>query len=378
MSREQITTIHELIDLQYGGGLNPLTKADSPTTTSTTGVFNRIYGAYAFNQLNMEGNAIALLPKYPWPSSGFRAITALPSGNNYGGVGEGGTIPDSIDFTYAEIDVDPKEIMHSFEVSFRHQTLSKTDDAIADLEMKRGLFATYHAERMSSQCMIDGDTLAGDNLESIDRITASNAYATAVSWTAGDEDIYGIDRSSNSWADAQVSHNSGVDRFLTDEIIRDLLASLKTAGARTNIMLTGSDTASKIYGLYNNQVRYPGVLEQNTMAQIGLNGVETEEGIGAGIKVASVYMIPLFETQHAEQDTISRIYLLDTTMQEGTGIPRLGFCLATPTMYFETGMSADNPNPFVLNKTTTKGMYYTMGEIVCTFLAAQGSIRDLK
>jgi len=150
MSGEQITTIHELIDLQYGGGLNPLTKADSPTTTSTTGVFNRIYGAYAFNQLNMEGNAIALLPKYPWPSSGFRAITALPSGDNYGGVGEGGTIPDSIDFTYAEIDVDP------------HQTLSKTDDAIADLEMKRGLFATYHAERMSSQCMIDGDTLAGD------------------------------------------------------------------------------------------------------------------------------------------------------------------------------------------------------------------------
>jgi len=41
-------------------------------------------------------------------------------------------------------------------------------------------------------------------------------------------------------------------------------------------------------------------------------------------------------------------------------------------------MSAANPDPFAINRLGTQGIYYTAGELICTFFKAQGSIRDLK
>ena len=77
----QIKTIDELEALYYGYNRNLLRKADAPITTSTVGVFNAIYGAYAWAQLNLEANAFGILPKYPWDKSGWRVITAKPTLN---------------------------------------------------------------------------------------------------------------------------------------------------------------------------------------------------------------------------------------------------------------------------------------------------------
>jgi len=107
----QIKTIDELEALYYGYNRNLLRKADAPITTSTAGVFNAIYGAYAWAQLNLEANAFGILPKYPWDKSGWRVITAKPvlntnSGNTVlGGTAEGGTIAETIKPTLQEIDV---------------------------------------------------------------------------------------------------------------------------------------------------------------------------------------------------------------------------------------------------------------------------------
>jgi hypothetical protein len=49
----QIRTIDELEALYYGHNRNLIRKADSPVTTSTSGVFNAIFGAYAWAQLNL-------------------------------------------------------------------------------------------------------------------------------------------------------------------------------------------------------------------------------------------------------------------------------------------------------------------------------------
>jgi len=113
------------------------------------------------------------------------------------------------------------------------------------------------------------------------------------------------------------------------------------------------------------------------MVKITLNGVETEDGTPVGMRVASVYGIPLFVSQDITKDTISRIYLLDTTESE-TGVPRLFIALLYPTLFAESGMSAANPDPFAIGTFGTKGVYYTAGELICTFFAAQGSIRDLQ
>lgn len=372
----RITTIGQLLNKWYGP--HNVQKANAPVVSGTTGVFNAVFGAAAFSQLNNEANAFALLPKMPWNKSGWRVITADAGSSASGGVGENGTIPDTIKPTFAEVSTAPKQVVHSFDVSYIHEgRVAKGDDAIGDLDYLRGYFATLHAKRINEQLLVDGDTLAGVNFESIDRVTASAAYATAVSWTSGDEDIYGIDRSANSWSDAVVEHNSGTDRTLTDPLIRNTLSTIENNGGRTNLMLTGNDTKWRIYGLFEDQIRYPGVLTQDVAVRIGLNGVETEEGLGFGMRVATVYGIPLFVSQAVAKDTISRIYLLDTTINDETGVPRLFISLLYPTLYFESGMSASNPDPFAINRLGTQGMYYTSGELICTFFKAQGSVRDL-
>lgn len=370
----QFETIQDMLGHFYGS--NAVAKADAPITSGTTGVFNAIYGAMAFSQLNNESNVFALMPKYPWQHSGYRAITARGGTTADGGVSEAATVPDSIKNVYAEIDVAVKEVSHVFEVSYRQEGLVGKDDAYGQMEQLRPEFSNLHALRINEQMLVDGDTLAGNSFESLDRITASTAYAAAVSWTSGDEDIYGIDRSANAWADAVVNHNSGTDRVLTLSLIEDTLASLADNGAASNLMITGNDTKWRIISLAQNSVRYQGVVKQDVLVQIGINGVETEEGMNFGVRVATVYDIPLFASQAVTKDTISRIYILDTT--DDGGVPRLGISLLYPTMLFESGMTAADRNPFSINKFSTKGAYYTSGELVSTFLAAQGSVRDLK
>lgn len=378
MPSARITTIGQLLEKYYG--LSFVAKVNAPVLTSTAGVFNAVFGAQAFSQLNNEGNVFALLPKRPWAKSGWRAITADAGTTADGGVAQNATIPDTIHPTFFEIQATVKQVAHSFDVSYIHEGLvAKGDDAIADMDYLRGYFATLHAKRINEQLCVDANTLAGDNFESLDRVTGSFAgLITNLSYTAGDEDIYNIDRSANSWADAVIDENAGTDRFLDDSLIRDTLSTLKNNGARTNIIITGNDTLFKIFGLYENQVRYRGVLEKNEVVQIGINGVQTEQGIDAGIRVARVYGIPMFTSQAVAKDTISRIYLLDTTDNEETGIPRLFISLLYPTLYFASGMSATNPDPFAINRFGTQGVYYTAGNLICTFFKVQASIRDLK
>lgn len=365
--------------MEYFYGTNEIKKADLPHDTGTPGILNVIFGAFAFNQLNSEANAFALLPKYPWQHSGWRAITADAGSTAGGGVAETATIPDTARPTFQEITVTTKQVAHTFDVSYIQEgKVHKGDDAIGDMEFLRGYFAQLHAKRMNEMILVDADTLAGNNFESIDRVTFSAAAQAALSYTAADDDIYGINRGTYAWADSVVSHNSGTDRYLTDDHIRDSLATIAANGGRTNIILTGEDTKWRIIGLYDTQVRYQGVLSKDQMVSVGVNGVNTEEGIGVGVRVSHVYGIPMFSSHGVKKDTISRIYLLDTTEQEGSGVPRLGIALMYPTLYFETGMSAANPNPFVVDSFLTRGMYYTAGELVCTFFKAQGSIRDLK
>lgn len=379
MSQYQFKTIHEMLDAYYGRSFD-IKKADAPVLTSTTGVLNKLFGAMAFNQLNMEGNAFALLPKYPWQHSGWRAVTADAGSSADGGLAESATVPFSTKPTFAEVSLSVKQVAHTFQASMIQTGLVKKtgDDAIGDMEFLRTYFASKHSKAINQQLCTDATTLAGNNFESIDRVTASFAMVAAGHLDAGDEDIYGIDRSGASWADAVVSHNSTADRYITLDLIRDTLATLESNGAKTNIILTGSDTKWRIFGLAEASVRYAGVVQKDMLVQIGVNGVSTEEGQNYGVRVATVYGIPMFTSQSVVQDTISRIYLLDTTVQEDTGIPRLGISLLYPTLYFESGLNSKDGSPFAIDFFGDKAGYYTAGELVCTFFKAQGSIRDLK
>ena len=378
--RNYIRSITDMEKLYYSPvGAKYIAKADAPVLTTTTGVYNAIYGAQVWAQLNQEANVFGVLPKTPWTRSGWRVITARAATSG-GGVAENGTLPDTLKPTFQEISTKPKTVAHTFDVSEVQQFLAEEseDDAIGGMEMMRSLMGIHHKEMMNVMLMTNVTTVASNNLESVDRVASSYAEVTNCGDVdANDADIYGLDRdAAASWADAYVDENANVDRDLTDEMIRTGLRTVKQQGGNTTVIVTGYDTYAKIQGLYEPSVRYMPIGEAT--AKVGVNGIQTEAGLGFGVNVATLYGIPLILSKDTVKDTISRIYFLDTSDPEGFGKPRLGIDVAKPTQYFEAGMYASNKDPFGIDRLGTEGMYRTMAELKCRFFKAQGKIRDLK
>ena len=96
---ERVRTIQDLEKLYYSDrGIMLLseddlrapfiTKADDPVMSTTTGVYNAIYGAEIWYQLNTEANLFGAIPKVPWGRSGWRVMTGRPSSGGAVGVAE--------------------------------------------------------------------------------------------------------------------------------------------------------------------------------------------------------------------------------------------------------------------------------------------------
>lgn len=389
-----IRTIEDLERLYYTrAGLHLLgeddtaaviAKADDPVTTTTPGVYNAIYGAQAWAQLNMEANAWGVLPKLPWTRAGWRVITTRSAGYASTGVAENATLPESTKPNWVQLSTKPKTMASVFEVSEVQDYIVNMEDATASMEQLRQYKMREHVEAANVQLLADSGTVAGNNLESIDRIVGSNAEledakdATGVPFNPGDLDIYGQDRDAGpGWTDAQVFHNDGVLRPLTDDLIRGVMQETQNAGAESTFFLTGNDTASNIFGLYAGSVRYVG----EATASGSVNGIKVaygKDGISAGRRISTLYGYPIIISKDTITDTAagkSRLYLLDTSNPEGYDYSRLFIKVAKPTQYFEAGINTGTP--FAINKLSDKGLFRTMGEVICTFFKAQGKIRDI-
>jgi hypothetical protein len=375
-----IKTIADLEQLYYSNAGAMLINKDAPVLSTTNGVYKPIYGAQVWASFNREANALGISPKTVWTNSGWRVMTARPAANG-GGIAENGNLPATIKPSFYELSTKPKTIAHTFDVSEVQEFLvaEAKDDGTGDMEVMRPIIANHHKEMMNLMLLGDADTVAGYNLESYDRIISSRSEEAGC-LTAGDADIYGIDRSdaAYSWADAQVSHNSNTDRILTDDLLRTMIRStIPNAGGSTSFALTGNDTLSEIESMYATQARYNRNDALGTSdVQLTVNGVQSAKGINVGIKVTSVYQIPIFTSKDVVKDTLSRIYFVDSSNPEGFTVPRISLDVAKPTQYFEAGMSQGTPFP--IDRFGNEGMYRTMAEIKCRFFGAQGKIRDLK
>lgn len=386
--RDYIVTIEDLEKLYYSKAGARFVQKDAPVISTTTGVYNTVYGAQVWAQLNQEANAFGVLPKYPWTRSGFRVITARAASSG-GGVAENAALPATIKPTFAEVEVTPKTIAHTFDVSEVHEFLAaeSEDDYFGAMAHMRPIMGLHHKEMINVALLTDvsteasgasADRAAADkyNFESIDRIVSNDSEEDAFGGTYDNWfDIYAKDRdTATTGFEAYVSHNSGTDRALTDTLLRTLLWNCGYYGGNTSLFITRNDTYAAIQGMFEAQIRY------NPLGQarvsIGVNGIQTKEGLGFGIDVATLYGIPLIVSKDTPQDTIGRIYALDTSDPEGFGVPRLGISIAKPTQYFEAGMLTGDP--FGINRIGTEGMYRTLGEIICRFFVGQGKTRDLK
>lgn len=359
---------------------NLFSKADSPVLTTTTGVYNAIFGADVWLQTNHEANAFGVLPKYTSTKSGWRVISADAGANASGGVLENGNIPDTIKPTYVEVSTKPKTVAHAFDMSEIQQVSAETDDALG-FEHLISYNGSQHKLRMGQMLLGDVDVAQGEsgNFESIDRVCSNNAEAADVSLDADDNTIYGLDRDGGAtWADAYVDSNGNTARDLTDNLLLDMLDNTREAGANSSFFLTGTDTNASIQALFEPQVRYQ-VLKE-TKIQGSVNGIETPTGIEVGITVSQLYGLPIIIDQNTTKadsgDTISRIYLLDTSDPEGFGQPRLGIRVNRPTQYFQSGISAGDP--FAINRFGDEGVYRTVAELIAYRFDVNGKIRDLQ
>jgi hypothetical protein len=400
MSGESIFKIRTMEDMEryyYGLGLaDSILKADAPLLTTTTGIYNPIYGAKIWSQLNLEANTFAMLPKAVWDHSGFRVLSAKPPfTGSYstapGGLAENSPIPDTIKPTWQQLYSKPKTVGHSFNASEAAQFMGTIDDSLGDyMRQMREIMGLHHAEHINRTLNAEGcavgATQEGYEMQSLERIISAkiesdgtmNLADGSTPPHAASNDVYvngsTVDRSDNTnydWADAILSYHAtkGSLRSLTLDIVDGVFKSVWKAGGAPKVIQCGYDSLKATQRLLQAQQRF---VEYKTVVPT-YGGVKGIEGIAAGFMVATYNGVPMIPTKDALVDQssaggLSRMLFEDTDY--------LMMKIAKPTQYFEAGISTGNP--FAVNAIGDKGLYRTMGDLICTRFNVQAKIRDLK
>ncbi len=377
MARDYVRTITDMERYYYGAGNamgysysgSELLKADAPMLSTTAGTYQAIYGRKVWSQLNQEFNAFSILPKRPWDRSGWRVITEKPNNNGqlHGGVAENGTLPDTVKPIFQHVAAKPKTIAHTFDMSETAIFLADKDDGLGDIRavMKEEM-GKHHAEMVNKMLLTDVTTAAGNNFESLDRVTTGNTnMVSGTHYDAGDDDIYSINRTENTWSYAEDNADSGsANRTLSLDHLDTLFQQIWERGGNPKVILTGYDTLMRLQQLLQSQQRF---MEEKRVTPT-YNGVKGVPGMEAGFIVATYNGVPIIPTKDMQKDGISRMYFLDTDY--------LYFSTAIPTQYYESGI--ETGDPFAINRLGQEGLYRTMGEMWTTFFGAQGSVRDLQ
>ena len=381
MARNYVRTIQDMERYYYGGtaltgytySSGDILKADAPLLSTTAGTYQAIYGRKVWSQLNQEFNAFSILPKKPWERSGWRIITAKPSFDVGGGLAENATLPDTTKPDFLHVAAKPKTIGHSFDLSEVSMFLSDKDDGLGDVrQVLKEEMGKHHADHINRMLLVDVETPAGNDFESLDRLTSDPDSMTTgtghVSATT-DHDLYSITRDGSSdchSAEVDVSSAANTNRNLSLNQLDGLFQQIWVRGGNPKVMLTGYDTLMRVQQLLQSQQRF---MESKRVTPT-YNGVKGVPGIEAGFIVATYNGVPLIPSKDVVTDTsgISRIYYFDTDY--------LWFQTAIPTQYFESGI--ETGDPFAINRLGQEGLYRTMGEVWDSFFGAGGSIRDLK
>ena len=390
MARNYMRTVNDMERYYYGAGQSmgysytgsELLKADAPLLSTTAGTYQAIYGRKVWSQLNQEFNAFSILPKKPWDRSGWRVVTAKPSTAVGGGIPENGTLPDTTKPTFQHVAAKPKTVAHSFDMSETAIFLNDKDDGLGDIRsVLKEEMGKHHAEHINFMLTTDSETPAGNDIESLDRVTGNDggssggltsmetgASAGTDHCGATDLDIYSIDRSANAWSNAEVDcgadRAAGSRRTLSLDHLDTIFQKIWIRGGNPKVMLTGYDTLMRIQQLLQSQQRF---MEEKRVVPT-YNGVKGVPGVEAGFIVATYNGVPIIPSKDVQADGISRIYMLDTDY--------LYYSTAKPTQYFESGI--ETGDPFAINRLGQEGLYRTMGEVWTTFFGGQGSIRDLQ
>ena len=413
------------------GGFGTAHDGGTSLATGATGLadlYNVLYGQKVWSMLNQEVNALSMVAKRPYTSSGWRVLKSRPQGGSgssfsvtsggaagstspdpaiIGGVQEnatlGGTGFAALAPEYDKLFVSPKTVAHLFEFSELGMELAAIDDGVGDIRaIVREDMGKHHAESQNKMLLMpfelygadtDDNTSPTDDLSknytSLLKIVSSEAEieAMAVAGLIGSSDdtienaaaamrqIYSKDRGAtgNGYLDAVVNFGDGYAagdaRLLTLSLLNSVIREVRENGGNTKVMLTGYDTVQAIGDLLQAQERF---MDRREIVPTH-NGVRGVKGAEVGFRVATYYDIPIIPCKDMPKTgqgsgKLSDIMLLDTD--------HLWLSVMKPTQYFEDGIT--NGNPFGVGKLGNQGMYRTIGETCCSFFKGQAKITNLK
>ena len=399
------------------------TAAASTTSVNSTGMYNVLYGQKVWSMLNREVNALAMLSKRPYTSSGWRILKSRPFGGSgstlslqsdgsgggigsdspqadeIGGVRENAALSTAADGlgsmapTYAQLFMSPKTIAHQFDISELAMEMAQIDDGLGDIRaIIREDMGKAHAEAQNKMLVMPfefyGEVAAladiENNYTSLLKIVSSRDEILAMdnSVLCADEasatnnlgKIYGEERhTAGSFLDAEVDFNGSYAassvRPLTLTLLNAMIRNLRIAGGSPKVILTGYDTIQAIADLLQSQERF---MDRKEIIPT-VNGVRGIKGAEVGFRVATYYDIPLIPvkemtgTRNGSDSGISDLLFLDTD--------HLWLSVMKPTQYFEDGIS--NGNPFGVGRLGNQALYRTIGETGCSFFRGQGKITNV-
>jgi len=403
-----LRTIDELVNYTYNRTPDEIMKAGF--TTSDPGVggnYNPLFGAMAWANFNLEANIFAALPKYVWDFSGWRIFSAKPAKpasvngaiDEDGGTVEGGAIQATQKPTVEEVTVKPKTLQYVFEASELLEQLvdNSRDDNYGSLAQQRVYAVDQFKERINQMLMyipedvVQTDTNKQLNLETIDRIVASDAEATFEA-TVNVADLYdpwrsangnGIDRTTSTYNSTVKSPSGtlGTSDVLTDAVLRETLADIRiAAGKEPTVMIGGQNTYAEVQSIYMNAYRIQNTADLRTEFSVGVNGVDTFTGTGAGLHISTVYGLPFIPSKDTAQSTegaIDNLFILNTSADKNApNKPLLGIQVLKPVVYYEAGKRQQG-YPFINEAFTDKALYNMLAETTCRNFKAQAKIRDI-
>jgi len=390
--------------------------------SDVSALYNVVYGQKVWSMLNREVNALSMISKRPYSSSGWRVLKARPAGGSgnlfsvadsgdqtlaelgadspradlIGGVPENAGLSTSADGlgpiapTYAQLNMSPKIIAHQFDFSELAMEMAQIDDGIGDIRAQmREDMGKHHAEVQNKMLVMPFEnyskaalTNIGNGYTSLMKVVSSRAELLEIDQTLGDTlasastisaKIYGDERfTAASFLDAEVDHGTYTSanvRQLTLTRLNDMIRNLRLAGGSPKVILTGYDTIQALADLLQSQERF---MDRKEIVPT-VNGVRGVKGQEVGFRVATYYDIPLIPVKDMPQTgaattKISDLLFLDTD--------HLWLSVMKPTQYFEDGIA--NGNPFGVGTLGNRALYRTIGEVGCSFFKGQGKITNLQ
>ena len=398
-------------------------------------LYNRAYGQKVWSMLNQEVNALAMLAKRPYTTSGWRvlkkraeggsgstfdvalsgAATArgvdAPSADNIGGVAENASLGTGNDIPaitpeYTKLYTSPKTVAHLFEFSELALEMAKIDDGVGDLRaLVREDMGKHHAEVQNKMLLMPLEAYDQVITGSDNRVNINKNYTSLLKVVASSQEMEAmvdasmLDDSTSSTGgltatlstiygatDRQLVSNAYNASFLDAEV--DYGSGYAAGDARVLTLTIINDMlrrlrenggSPKVILTGYATIQHLGDLLQAQERFMDRKevipthgGVRGVKGREVGFRVATYYDIPIIPCKDMPKTGNGSNKLSDMLVLD---TDHLWISVLKPTQYFEDGI--DHGNPFGVGTLGNQAMYRTIAETGCSFFKGQGKITNL-